>query len=242
MRRRDRHIPNLLHTSRAAGLTAYTPEDLRRAAAYACARALHGLDHPSGTGEALLDRVIASTRRTEPRTWGTLDPRSFDLSVRAIHHLVLASGDHTYQAALPAIPSQPRTGVSPAAPLVGTVQATDIRHAALSLSHALLDDALHDGLQVSGDPIAGQFTLDGPAPTWGQLPPRLRYAATLQITAHAHRIQRSVWTAVDAALRSLQRPQPGQGAHPPKPGAMPLADPQRWPLPSGPSTPRPHKP
>ncbi|MGW5650587.1 hypothetical protein [Streptomyces humi] len=58
-----------------------------------------------------------STRRTEPRTWGTLDPRSFDLSVRATHDLVLASGDHTYQITLPTIPSQPRTGVSPAAPL-----------------------------------------------------------------------------------------------------------------------------
>ncbi|MFJ5644445.1 hypothetical protein [Streptomyces sp. NPDC093223] len=238
MRRRDRRTTNLLRSRRAADLTPYTPEDVRRAAAYACARVLHGLDHPSGAGEALLDRVIASTRRTEPQTWGTLDPRSFDLSVRAIHHLVLASGDHTYQAALPVIPSPPRTGVLPAAPVVGIVRATDIRHAAISLSHALLGDALHDGLQVSSDPIASQFTLDGPAPTWGELPPRLQHAATLQITAHAQRIQRSVWAAVDAALRSPQRPQSGHGAHPTKADAAP----QRRPMPPGGSTPRSNHP
>ncbi|MBA2950297.1 hypothetical protein H1D24_32050 [Streptomyces sp. PSKA28] len=177
---------------------------------------MYSLDHPSGTGEALQDRVIPSTRRTEPRTWGSLDTRSFAQSVRAVHHLVLAAGDHTYQAVLATDSGPPNLGRHNSGgtgrPSAGIVKPGDIRHAAISLSFALLDDALHDGLHVQDEPIASLYTLDGPAPTWGQLPPRMRDTALAQITACVSRTRRTIWTAVDAALISQRSGQSASAA------------------------------
>jgi hypothetical protein len=198
-------------TGRTGGRPLFTTEDLRWAAAYACARAVHRLDHPSGTGEALSARIIRSTRRGQAHTWGSLDPDVFEQPGRAVYRLVLAAGTHMYTAVRAAeracrTPRPPLRGLDGA--VMGTVRVGDVRHAAISLCHALLEEELTAGLAILDDPIASRFQLDGPSTTWRQLPTRWQYTATVRITELADRMPNSVWTAVDAALATHGLPVP----------------------------------
>ncbi len=99
---------------------------------------------PSGTAESLDGLVIPSTRGQQPLGWADLDRDDFGGCVRAIHHLVLSAADHTYQTVRPQhrAPTRPvgaHVGLlHPAAPVRGS----DIRHAAISLCHALIGRAV----------------------------------------------------------------------------------------------------
>lgn len=203
---------------------AFTDEDVDRAAAHVCAMALCSLDHPSGTAESLDGLVIPSTRGQQPLGWADLNRKDFAGCVRAIHGLVLSAADHTHQAVRPQqrAPSRPvgaHVGLlHPAAPVRGS----DIRHAAISLCHALIGQEDGPALQfILDEPVASTFTLDGPSRTWGQLPAQSLIPALHRIGRAVDQARTRIWIAVDTAIVSdAPPPSPSaqaRGVLPPRP-------------------------
>jgi hypothetical protein len=189
-----------------------TSEYVRLAAAAVCARALHRLAHPSGTEEALVGQSIASTLTSAvPRIWSDLPPDVFTDMADQAHRLVSQAAEHTYLATAPrssaASFSAPRhwNQLLPAQHSRWAT-GTDIRHEAVSLAQALIDDELHDGVvfgPLLHTPIQARHTHDGRPASWNQLPVR-HLAPTLgaverSVAQARHRIH----TAVDAAVLDL---------------------------------------
>ncbi|MFD7517448.1 hypothetical protein ACFV85_21900 [Streptomyces niveus] len=206
---------------------AFTEEDVARAAAHACAMALCSLDHPSGTAESLDGLVIPSTREQQPLGWADLDRDDFAQCVRAIHRLVLSSADHTYQATLQPQQRAPSrridTHLGPL-PSGAPVRGSDIRHAAISLCHALIGQEDGPALQfILDEPVASTFTLDGPSRTWGQLPVQSLLPALHRIGRAVDQARTRIWIAVDTAIVS-NGPPPSPGAR--APGVLPPRPPE----------------
>ncbi|WP_326613521.1 hypothetical protein OG949_35135 [Streptomyces scopuliridis] len=203
---------------------AFTEEDVARAAAHVCAMALCSLDHPSGTAESLDGLVIPSTRRQQPLGWADLDRDDFAGCVRGIHRLVLSAADHTYRAVRPQHRAPSRRVTAHLGPLHPTapVRGSDIRHAAISLCHALIGQEDGPALQfILDEPLASTFTLDGPSPTWGQLPAQSLLPALHRISRAVDQARTRIWIAVDTAIVSDALPPPpstrAHGALPPRP-------------------------
>ncbi|MET9556821.1 hypothetical protein [Streptomyces sp. NPDC006645] len=188
--------------------------------------ALCSLDHPSGTAESLDGLVIPSTRGQQPLGWADLDRDDFAECVGAIHRLALSAADHTYQATVQPQERAPSRSIDahpgplhPGAP----VQGSDIRHAAISLCHALIGQEDGPALQfILDEPVASTFTLDGPSPTWGQLPAQSLLPALHRIGRAVDQTRTRIWIAVDTAiLTDASPPAPSTtrapGVLPPRP-------------------------
>ncbi|MEV8405550.1 hypothetical protein AB0R12_07005 [Streptomyces niveus] len=190
--------------------------------------ALCSLDHPSGTAESLDGLVIPSTRGQQPLGWADLNRKDFAQCVRAIHRLVLSAADHTYQATLRPqrrAPSRRIDGthlglLPPGAPVRGS----DIRHAAISLCHALIGQEDGPALQfILDEPVASTFTLDGPSRTWGQLPVQSLLPALHRVGRAVDHARTRIWIAVDTAIVS-DAPPPSPSAR--APGVLPPRPPE----------------
>jgi hypothetical protein len=189
----------------------FTDEDVRRAAAGVCAQSLHRLDHPSGTGEFLQDRAIASSHAAgRPTDWSVLQTEDFAAVTDQMHRLIIDAADHTYLAASGPRPSNPAVFpmsldhlLPPHVELWAT--GADVRHAAICLAHDLIEEELRRGPVFSGvldEPIASRFNLDGPAPTWGRLPARRLIPALHLIHQAVVQAQHRIDAAVDASIRA----------------------------------------
>ncbi|WP_435124523.1 hypothetical protein [Actinacidiphila sp. bgisy144] len=186
----------------------FTDEDVRRAAADICAQSLCRLDHPSGTGEFLEDRAISSSCAAgKPTGWSALPVAAFTAVADQLHRLITDAADYTYLAASSTQPTRLPTYLDhllPPAIELG-IAGTDIRHAALCLAHDLIEEELRQGPILSGildEPIASTFTLDGPAPTWGQLPARHLIHGLHLIHQTVEHAQIHIDAAVDTAIRA----------------------------------------
>ncbi|MEW1794647.1 hypothetical protein [Streptomyces niveus] len=189
--------------------------------------ALCSLDHPSGTAESLDGLVIPSTRGQQPLGWADLDRDDFAECVGAIHRLVLSAADHTYQATVrPQERAPSRRSATHLRPIHpgDPVQGSDIRHAAISLCHALIGQEDGPALQfILDEPIASTFTLDGPFPTWGQLPVQSLLPALHRIGRAVEQTRTRIWIAVDTAiLTDAPPPAPSTRA----PGVLPPRPPE----------------
>ncbi|WP_435127242.1 hypothetical protein [Actinacidiphila sp. bgisy144] len=189
----------------------FTAEDVQRAAAHVCAQSLSRLDHPSGTGDFLQDQAIASARAAGlSTTWSVLQAEDFTAVTRRLHLLILDAADHTSLATLGTGPRRP--GGAPESldfllpPDVGRwATGGDIRHAAITLAHDLIADDLSDGPIFGGildEPIASRFTLDGSAPTWGQLPAHHLIPALWMIHQAVEQAHHDIDAAVDQAIHN----------------------------------------
>ncbi|GJF32672.1 hypothetical protein KNE206_53720 [Kitasatospora sp. NE20-6] len=92
-----------------------TRQDLYSAAAQVSTAQLHWADDPSGIGDAMDERIIASTAgHPHEKTWGALDPEDRERSTRAVQQLLAQAAHATALLFRPA----PETTTDPGRPAV----------------------------------------------------------------------------------------------------------------------------